>query len=219
MTRRSASASTSHQRRTVVLAVGALLAGVPLLASCGTPHAGAAAVVGDEQITVSTLQDKVNAVRAAQNKLENADQVRERSGNLQKVTLYSMVLDRVVSRAAKDEGVSVSRSELQKFRHNQEAVYGGAETLRVMLLQQQGVAPSQIDDFLRTELTVQTIARQRGVDLRTAQGREQVGAILEKASKELDVDVNPRYGTWDSKKLTITTTSDGWLHKPKKEQA
>lgn len=219
MIRRSSSVPAPRRRRTAALTATALLAGAPLLAACGTPHAGAAAVVGGEQITVSALQDRVNDVREAQSELENADQVMQQSGNLSNATLYGMVLDKVVDQAVQDAGVKVTRAELQQFRRAQEQAHGGPEVLGQLLLQQQGITKDEIDTFFRTELAVQKIARQEGADLTTPQGQQQVGVLLAKTSKEMGVDVNPRYGKWDADKLTINPTEDGWLKRPEQKQA
>lgn len=218
MIRRLASATASRKRRTAAAAATALLVGAPLLTACGTPHAGAAAVVGGEQITVSALQDRVNAVRGAQTELDNADQVMQQSGNLSDATLYGMILDRVVERAAEDSGVAVTRAELQRFRHAQERAHGGEKTLAQLLLQQQGVTRGEIDTFFRTEVAVQKIARKHGTDLTTPEGQQEVGELLAKTSEKLRIDVNPRYGTWDAGKLTIIPAKDGWI-KPSKKQA
>ncbi|MGK5549937.1 SurA N-terminal domain-containing protein, partial [Streptomyces sp. URMC 127] len=53
------------RRRTALsVTAAALLAAAPLLTACGqTAHPGAAAVVGDDRITVSQLQRQVADVR------------------------------------------------------------------------------------------------------------------------------------------------------------
>lgn len=106
------------RRRTAlsVTAAAAVLLAAPLLTSCGTPHAGAAAVVGGEQITVEAVQAKVAAVRAAQEKTPQAAQLIEASSDLQRNVVHRLVQNEVIERAADDIGVSVTRRELQAAR-------------------------------------------------------------------------------------------------------
>ncbi|GGO88283.1 SurA N-terminal domain-containing protein [Wenjunlia tyrosinilytica] len=210
MIRRSA-ASTSPVRRTAVLAAGGLLVGLPLLSACGTPHAGAAAVVEGDQITVSTLQHKVDAVRAAQAKSPNAEQLSANSAKLTGATLNGLVFDRVIARAAKDAGVGVSRAELQSFIRAQEKMLGGEDALRSTLLEQQGVVPGDVEQFFRTELRVQKLSKAKGADLNTPQGQRQIGDLLAKTSKSMGIDVNPRYGKWNADRIAIETAQDKWL--------
>jgi SurA N-terminal domain len=210
--RRSASASAS------AALVVALLAGAPLLTACGTPRAGAAAVIGGEQITVSALQAKVGQVRKAQEASPNAAQLVQQSGNLTGATLNSMVLDRIVAKALDDAGMTVSRAELQRFRSGQEKAAGGQKALERALLERYGIAPQQVDDFYRTQVGVEKLAKQSGVTSATPQGQEKLRALLEKTGRELSIDVNPRYGSWKADQLMLTPTTEKWL-KPKKPQA
>ena len=56
-----------RRRRTALLLAATLATAAPLLTACGDEaHPGAAAVVGDDRITVSQLENRVNEVRTAQ---------------------------------------------------------------------------------------------------------------------------------------------------------
>jgi ribosomal protein L11 len=209
--RRSATSTSPALRRTTVLAVGALLVGLPLMTACGTPHAGAAAVLDGDQITVSSLQAKVREVRSAEAKSPNAAQLSANSTQVTGRTLSEMVFERVVARAMKDNHVTVTRAELQDFRHKQEAQPGGAAGLKEALLEQQGIAPKDVDGFLRTQLGIRDIAESIGADLNTQQGTTMMRTLLANTSKDMGVDVNPRYGKWDNQRFGVVTSHDGWL--------
>ncbi|CAM5376074.1 hypothetical protein SBADM41S_01013 [Streptomyces badius] len=60
------------------------------------------------------------------------------------------------------------------------------------MLQQRWVAPDQIDADMRQEVQLPKLARALGADLGTPAGQQVVGEALTKASKALDIDVNPR---------------------------
>lgn len=204
-----------HRRRTAI-ALSAALAAVPLLSACGgAPHAGAAAVVGGERITVTQLESRVNEVRAAQRAaaLDDAQyqQMLARTGTLTRDTLHSLVLDRVLDRAAGNAGVHAASEDVQRMRASLEQRAGGAKALQSVWLQQYGVAPERLDDSLRTEVEAQKLAAALGADMNTPDGKATFWKAMSEASKQLRIDLNPRYGTWDAEKSTRVDTKMPWV--------
>ncbi|CAM5649216.1 hypothetical protein STENM223S_08761 [Streptomyces tendae] len=105
------------------------------LPACGNDaHPGAAAVVGDQRITVAQLENRVDEVREAQRAAVPDDtqyeQVVAQTGALTRDTLHGMVLDRVLHRAARDAGVTVSRREVEGMRGGLEEQAGGPGSWR-----------------------------------------------------------------------------------------
>ncbi|MFE2051245.1 SurA N-terminal domain-containing protein [Streptomyces sp. NPDC059459] len=201
-----------RRRRTALLLTAAIAAAAPLLTACGNDaHPGAAAVVGDQRITVAQLENRVDEVREAQRAAVPDDtqyqQVVARTGTLTRDTLHSMVLDRVLHRAAQDAGVTVSRGEVQKMRGGLEEQAGGAKELETAWLQQYGVAPERLDENLRLQLEAQKLAESLGTDT----SRPEFWQALSKASAKLDVDLNPRYGDWDVQKSSRVDAKTPWL--------
>ncbi|MFC9464544.1 SurA N-terminal domain-containing protein [Streptomyces coelicoflavus] len=200
------------RRRPALLLTAAIAAAAPLLTACGSDaHPGAAAVVGDQRITVAQLENRVDEVREAQRAAVPDDaqyqQVVARTGTLTRDTLHGMVLDRVLHRAAQDAGVTVSRKEVQGMRGDLEAQAGGPEQLETVWLQQYGVAPDRLDDNLRVQLEAQKLAQSLGTDT----SRPEFWQALSEASKKLDVDLNPRYGAWDVQKSSRVDTRTPWV--------
>ncbi|MFD3617667.1 SurA N-terminal domain-containing protein [Streptomyces sp. NPDC058676] len=201
-----------HRRRRTALLLSAAIAAAPLLTACGNDaHPGAAAVVGGQRITVSQLETRVSEVRAAQRAAVPDDaqyeQAIAKTGTLTRDTLHNMVLERVLQRAAEDAGVIVSRKEIQQMRSGLEQQTGGAEALEAAWLQQYGIAPERLDENLRLQLEAQKLATQLGTDT----GDPAFWNTLAKASKKLDVDLNPRYGSWDVNKSSRVDTKTPWL--------
>ncbi|MEU9623086.1 SurA N-terminal domain-containing protein [Streptomyces sp. NPDC048155] len=203
-----------HRRRRTALTVSAaLLAGAPLLTACGgQAHPGAAALVDGDRIEVSTLQGQVAAVRDAQRDSKDASQLIDKSGQLSRAKLHGMIFDRVLDRAARNAHVSVSRNEIQQMRKAAAAQSGGEAQLRMAMLQQSWVAPDQIDAVLREQVQLTKLAQALGADLQQPEGQKAVGDALAKASKELKVDVNPRYGTWDDKQTQLANYKAPWIN-------
>ncbi len=209
------SSTTRSRRRRYALTVSgaaALLVAAPLLTACGNEaHPGAAAVLGGDRITMGQLQGKVNAVRDAQRAAPRGEQLIKGSGQLTRATLDGLIRDRIVKKAAKDAGVSVTRREVGQARAQLQAQAGGSKKLKQVLLQQQAIAPGEIDNRLRMQLLVDKIAKAEGIDPRSQQGPAELNDKFSKTSAAMHVDVNPRYGKWDTKKATLGNASDPWL--------
>ncbi|MFD4139070.1 SurA N-terminal domain-containing protein [Streptomyces sp. NPDC058572] len=201
-----------HRRRRTALTVSAaLLAASPLLSACGNEaHPGAAAVVGGQRIEVSTVQAEVKDVRNAQQASPQAAQLIKDSGQLGRVKLYDLIVDRVVQRAADDAGVTASRKEIQDARSVLVQQSGGQEQLAAMYLQQRGIAPDQLDDVVRRDVLVSKIAARLGAS-NSPEGQQKMNATFTAAAKALDIDVNPRYGAWDNEKLELGSYKAPWI--------
>jgi hypothetical protein len=198
-------------RRTALSVSAALLAVAPLLAACGSDaHPGAAAVVGGERIEVSSLQAQVRDVRSAQQKSPQATELIKATGDLSREKLNVMIFDRVVERVAADNGITAGRGEIQKARGEFVEQSGGEAQLAGMLLQQQGVAPDQIDTVVRRTVLMNKIADKLGI-ANTPEGQKKLTEVFTAASKALDIDVNPRFGAWDNDKIQLGTYTAPWL--------
>ncbi|MFF0479305.1 SurA N-terminal domain-containing protein [Streptomyces sp. NPDC004284] len=200
-------------RRTALTVSAALLAAAPLLTACGSDaHPGAAAVVGGERIEVSSLQAQVEDVRAAQKASPQSAQLVAATGDLSRRKLNAMIFDRVVDKVAEDNGVSATRAELQQTRTAFVRQSGGEDQLAAVLLQEQGVAPGQIDDVVRRNVLMNKIAKKLGVTDDPA-GQKKLTEVFSAAAKDLAIDVNPRYGRWDNAQIRLDTGYDGapWL--------
>ncbi|MGV9557585.1 SurA N-terminal domain-containing protein [Streptomyces sp. NPDC003522] len=201
-----------RRRRTALLLSAAIVVAGPLLTACGNEaRPGAAAVVGGQRITVSQLEGRVNEVREAQRAAVPDEtqyaQAIARTGTLTRDTLHGMVLDRVLHRAAEDADVTVSRKEVQEMRAGLEQQAGGAKGLETTWLQQYGIPPQRLDENLRLQLEAQKLAAELGTDT----SRPEFWNALSKASRDLDIDLNPRYGDWDVQKVSRVDARTPWV--------
>ncbi|MCX5391142.1 SurA N-terminal domain-containing protein [Streptomyces sp. NPDC006482] len=201
-----------HRRdRRIALSVSAALLAAPLLTACGSDaHPGAAAVVGGERIEVSTLQAQVKDARAAQAASPQAAQLLGTSGDLSRRKLNGLIFDRVVAAVAKENGVTATRAELQQTRTAFVQQSGGEDRLAAVLLQEQGVAPDQIDDVVRRNVLMNKIAEKLGIT-ETPDGQKKLTDVFTAASKSLDIDVNPRFGAWDDSQVQLAAATSPWL--------
>ncbi|MFK0108669.1 SurA N-terminal domain-containing protein [Streptomyces sp. NPDC091217] len=201
-----------RRRRTALVLSAAIAAAAPFLTACGSgAHPGAAAVVGGQRITVSQLESRVDEVRQAQRAAvpdeTQYQQVLASTSSLTRDTLHNMVLDQVLHRAAQDADVSVTRKEVEQLRSGLEQQAGGAKGLQTAWLQKYGIAPKRLDDNLRLQVEATKLAQVLGTD--TAQPA--FWKALAKASQELHVDLNPRYGAWDVQKSSRVDAKTPWV--------
>ncbi len=204
-----------HRRRRTALSVSAaLLAAAPVLTACGggDTHPGAAAVVDGQRIEVTALQAQVKDVRTAQQASPQAEQLIQATGDLNREKLNGMIFDRVVEKVAADQGITASRKEVQQTRREAAEQSGGEEQLAAMLLQQQGVAPDEIDDVVRRNVLMNKIAEKFGAT-NTPEGQRKLTQVFAAASQDLDIEVNPRYGSWDDEKIQLGEYSAPWIRK------
>ncbi|WP_405011846.1 SurA N-terminal domain-containing protein [Kitasatospora sp. NBC_01539] len=192
-------------------AAGVLLAAAVLSACGGAPaHQGAAAVVGGEQIRIATVQAKVGALRDATAAAAPEAAAQEQAGLVRR-TVAGLVLDRVISRALADRGLTVTDGEIAQVRDADARLLGGEAALRRELLLRQGVAAADVPGFYRQQLGIRAIAAAAGQDARTEQGDTVVRKALADAGTALKVEVNPRYGRWDPQRITLVEADTDWL--------
>ncbi|MFJ3416824.1 SurA N-terminal domain-containing protein [Streptomyces sp. NPDC086082] len=201
-----------RRRRTALVLTAVIAAAAPALTACGSDaHPGAAAVVGGQRITVAQLQNRVNEVRTAQRAAVQNQAQYERAvattGGLTRETLYGMVFDQVVHRAAQDAGVSVTRKDIQDMRAGLAQQAGGSKALEATWLAQYGVPPQRLDENLRLQVEGRKLAAKLGTDT----NQPAFWKALSTASKELHVDLNPRYGTWDVEKSSRVDAKTPWV--------
>nr|WP_030282155.1 SurA N-terminal domain-containing protein [Streptomyces catenulae] len=201
------------RRRTVLsVSVSAALLATPLLTACGSDaHPGAAAIVGGQRITVAQLQAKVKDVRRAQSKSPQGGQLISNTGQLSLITLNGMIFRQVLERSADREGVSVSRADVQKWRSTAEKELGGPERLKAVWLQQQSVAPDEVDATVRNQLLLDGLAKKIGADRASAAGQRRLVDNLARTSRAMGVDVNPRFGSWNDRRVILGATKDPWI--------
>ncbi|WP_377269680.1 SurA N-terminal domain-containing protein [Peterkaempfera sp. SMS 1(5)a] len=197
-------------RRRAAAVAGAVLAAAALTACGSTAHPGAAAVVGDHRITTSAVEARVTAFRDAVAD-ESQGQAQAENGGLVRNTVRDMILSDLVSHALAEHQLSVSAEEVQQAHASDAGQLGGETALTRALLEQKGVAPSATDDFYRRVLGMQKLAALTGADPNTEQGSEALRKTLADAAKDLKVEINPRYGTWDPQKVTFSDDADNWL--------
>jgi foldase protein PrsA len=120
---------------------------VLLLSGCGSGSVrpGAAALVGEERITVDTLQQVVERGLADPQAEQSLGQDRS---EFQRQVLSRLVNREVLREAARREGVSVSDGDVDAQLQDFAAQAGGEEALEAQAAQN-GISPEDLQPFLR----------------------------------------------------------------------
>ena len=187
--------------RSTVARAGAALAGallLGLLSACGgAASAGAAAVIGDSQISTDDLNAQVEEVQAAR-----ALQPGSPDAALVSDVLQRLVITDLVNQAADDKGITVSQGEIDGALAEAEASLGGRDAL-VLAFLDSSVPESAIDGQIRLSLTVGALGATLAPDTAPEVQQQAVFDYVIDLGKQLDTEVSPRFGTWNADELQI----------------
>lgn len=202
LTRRTRS---TRWTRTAAVGAAALLAG-STLAGCSADHLGAAAVVDGHRISTDELQEATRGYLAV---VPDAE-----SGEAQLRILERMILSRVIDAEAAKLGVHASPARVAKERDRLLPSVGGRKGLvRELASGQQSIvlAPSYVDRWFKDRVLYTRIARQlaAGGDPTSSENITRTTRALIKTGRSLDVNVNPRYGTWNPRQGLTPLVSGG----------
>lgn len=187
--------TTRKTRVTVVVAGLVVLAG---LTGCSSDRVGTAAVIEGRTISVDDLQARTQehlAVVPGGN-----------AGDAQRALLQRMIVSAAIDNAARDAGVRVRAGQVAAERAAVlESVGGRKDLIRTLAQSQQPtvLSPGDIDRWIKDRLLFRAIAEGiAGGPLapdapETQQAITAANDALRAAGKQIDVEVSPRYGTWD----------------------
>lgn len=171
-------------RWTVGVVLGALV-----LTACGTTKAGSAATVGDESLSeaaVATTAEEIDTVLtdAGLESALPADQVNQ--------SIVALWIDAQVTDAiAEAEGITVTDGELDKFLEQFD------EETRNRITAEGAIPPSQLESAARTAILRQKLQPALAPDGTPEEQSLALLTAITETSDELDISVNPRFGSWD----------------------
>ena len=208
--------TSTARRRRLPAAAGLACAAALLLGGCSDARLGAAAVVDGQAIPISDLQDATNDYLAV---IPGAD-----PKDAQVAILQSMIISDVLDEVARDNGVRVPDGQVAKQRDDLFKSFGGRRGLvRTLANSQQQptiLSPSGVERWIKDRLLFNAIAEEiGGRPLNTAEPESQKVLVevqdqLTQAGKDLDIEVNPRYGTWSPKRGITPLVSGGLATTP-----
>jgi hypothetical protein len=182
-------------RTAAALAVATLA--VAGLSGCGAQERlGSAAVIDGHQISIDELQADT---RAYVKTVPGAD-----TAEVQRALLQREILSRIISAEAREVGVHVSPAAVAKQRDDLLPSVGGRSGLLRQLAAGQSpviLAPSMIDRWFKDQVLYRRIATKLAVG-GDPQSQDSIAATtkaLIDTGHDMDIRVNPRYGTWSTR--------------------
>jgi hypothetical protein len=189
-------------RKSLKATVCVLAAGTSL-AACGPVKPGAAAIVGHDRITVAKLDSAVSRWKKELPAHPDAEQIVQSSQPGQHVpfdpssprrsALYQLIEIRAWDQVAREKHLSVAQGQVDAFV----ASKGGRGGLDAYVLAE-GLPTSYDNAFARSLLIQQLLLQQYGIN-----PGKQLLSDYAGAKKHLGITVNPRFGTFDDKTMTL----------------
>jgi FKBP-type peptidyl-prolyl cis-trans isomerase (trigger factor) len=114
-----------------------------------------------------------------------------------------MISNLIINEVAKEEKIEIDQAEIDAYKIEIYANIGGEENLPNVLVSA-SIPSTSLDNVLRRDLILRKItdgAIASGVS--EAEVNDLIQKIVTDKATALSVEVNPRYGTWDSTSLTV----------------
>lgn len=182
--------------------LGALLV-VAALVLTGCSQANSAASVGDTKIKLSELQTQVDSILEERKTVDTSQMQLETGEALTRSQLSYMISNLIIQELAKSEKIQISASDLEAYKAEIFANIGGEANLPNILVNA-SIPASGLEEVLRRDLILRKLSEREtaaGTDQGTA--NQKIQTLVTDMANKLKVTVNPRYGTWDAKSLTI----------------
>lgn len=170
-----------------------------LTAGCAGSQFGAAAVVGDQTISVSVIERAVTGLLQQRREFGEQDSGTVQSGEDARDMVRFHVLAEVMRQIAIARGITISEGEHRALKRQFEESTGGVDGLRLALTQN-GIAEADLDLYLDVVLYQRKLGKLLvpgdSPDLQGAQN-EAVDAEIKAYLAKDQVKVNPRFGKFD----------------------
>lgn len=178
----------------------AIIAGLVLAASLTgcAGRAGAAAVIGDEVISDRELSALVRESEQVADRFQLAGQVT--TAEITASALTWLVRARLFERITAEEGISITDGEVDDVLASAEDDLGKDELSARLALA--GVPPTRVREYARSFVANGKVLEALGQD------SEALRRLLVDYSGRYKVEVAPRYGSWDTEQLVITSAVD-----------
>jgi SurA-like protein len=205
-------------RKTRLAAFGALSVGAcAVLAACSPVKTGAAAIVGDQRITVSSLDTQVSNLQTAA--APYGSQVQLTSSQMPAAVLSWLIRFAIQDQVTASAGISLTQQQVQagvasiNSQAQSAAASNGLSSAQAVLLSA-GVSPQMLPAL--GQYQAQEIAYAQKVNggtlpSTTAEDNTVTAALTKAectAAKSLNIQVNPQFGRLDYTQYTVVPVAD-----------
>jgi hypothetical protein len=177
-----------------VLALFAVLS-LATLTACG--QVNSAATLGDITITQSSFQATLDELIKEREAVDTSQMQLEEGSSLNRSQLRFMIITTIFDEIAKELKISVTKTDQATTRQTLVDQSGGEAALTQNLVSAQ-IAPSNFERYIRAIIITEKLAdalEASGITPEAVDAR--ISELVNAKAKELEISVNPRYGTWD----------------------
>jgi hypothetical protein len=181
----------------------ALLAATSLVFLTGCGQANTAATLGDITITQEEVQSTVAEMLTARASVDTSQMELETGATLNRSQLRFKIITTIFDEIAKELKIKLTTAEITKASSSLVTQSGGAEALAKNLVGAQ-IAESNFTTYVRAILISDKLSSAIAASgVAEADVSNKISELVAAKAKELDIKVNPRYGTWDNEQGDI----------------
>ncbi len=181
----------------------ALVLATATLFLSGCSQVNSAASIGDREIALKELQTQVDLILSEREGVDTSQMQLESGEALTRSQLSYLISNIIIEELAKDQKIEITASELESYKSQIFANIGGEANLPKVLVNA-SIPSSALEEVLRRDLVLRKISDKEiaaGADQATV--NEKIQSLVTDKATTLKVTVNPRYGTWDLKTLSV----------------
>ena len=165
------------------------------LTACGSVNS--AATLGDITITQEELQTSVDQLLTERAAVDTSQMQLESGATLNRSQLRFQVVTTIFEEIAKELKINLTDSEITANRATLIAQSGGEAALPTNLVAAQ-IASSNFDQYIRTSLISNKINEALlATGVAEADLNMRISQLVAAKAKQIEISINPRYGTWD----------------------
>lgn len=184
------------------------LIGAGLLLLTGCSKMDAAAIIGDVEIPLSTVQTSIDDVIRERAEVDTTGMEFPTEDQLVQSQAQFHITLALLEELGKEFGIEVSKTDIDAERENIISQVGGEEQL-ARALAGAVIAQADFEKYIIASKIYQRIGEilvGQGIAEEEVPNAQQ--ALIVKKAKELSVTVNPRYGLWDESTASLQAGGD-----------
>jgi hypothetical protein len=166
------------------------------LTACGSVNS--AATLGDITITQEELQTSVDQLLTERAAVDTSQMQLESGATLNRSQLRFQVITTIFDEIAKELKINLTDSEIAASRVNLITQSGGEAALPSNLVAAQ-IASGNFDRYIRANLISNKLNEALiATGVAEAELNARIAQLINAKAKQLEISINPRYGTWDA---------------------
>ena len=184
----------------------ALIAALSLVTLTACGNSNAAATLGKTTISQNELQATVDTILKEREGVDVSQMQLESGASLNRSQLRFLIITKIFDQIAAELKLGVTKTEIATTRANMIDQSGGAATFATNLVAAQ-IASTNFDTYVRAILISDKITKAlTDSGVAEADVSAKLSQLVQAKTKQLKIQINPRYGTWDDAAGDIVAT-------------